>query len=169
MRVREAVRADQPEMLVINNAAVPAMNELTAEQLDWLMRHAACARVAEGPDGIMAFLIGLPPGVAYDSPNYRWFAERYRDFLYIDRIAVAATARRRGIGSALYDDVVRFAQGRWPCLLAEVNREPPNPVSVVFHERHGFVTVGALQQVSEGAPHKAVVMLYRALDRTSEG
>ncbi len=169
--IREAVRADEAAMLVINNAAVPAMNELDTGRLDWLMRYAAYARVAVDVDGIAAFLIGLPPGIGYDSANYRWFSERYQDFLYIDRIAVAARARRRGVGSALYDDIAAFARGRWPCLLAEVNREPPNPVSVVFHERHGFVTVGELQHTPSGAlthapgdPHrKTVIMLRRAI------
>jgi predicted GNAT superfamily acetyltransferase len=162
--LREAVQADQAAILTINNAAVPAMNELDLPRLDWLMRHAAYARVAVDADGIAAFLIGLPPGIGYDSANYRWFSERYRDFLYIDRIAVASRARRLGVGSALYDDIAEFARGRWSCLLAEVNRNPPNPVSIVFHERHGFVTVGALEHTSEGAHSKAVIMLRRTID-----
>lgn len=163
-RIRAAVRADQAAILAINNAAVPAMNELDSGRLNWLMRHAAYARVFEDTAGIAAFLIGLPPDVAYDSANYRWFSERYRDFLYIDRIAVAPRTRRLGVGSALYDDIAGFARGRWSCLLAEVNRDPPNPISVVFHERHGFVTVGALQHESDSAHYKTVIMFRRAIE-----
>jgi predicted GNAT superfamily acetyltransferase len=43
------------------------------------------------------------PRTDYDSSNYGWFVHRLRDFDYLDRIVVAPSHRRRGIGGLLYD------------------------------------------------------------------
>ena len=139
------------------------MNSHDPDSLARLLSHAAYVRVVEDDHGIAAFLIGFAPGAPYESANYRWFCEQYAEFLYIDRIAVAARARGVGFGSALYDDMARFASGRWPCLVAEVNSDPPNPGSVRFHERHGFVKVGELSHTYTGAHASSVTMLRRDL------
>jgi uncharacterized protein len=44
----------------------------------------------------------MPPDSAYDSVNYRWFTERYDDFMYLDRVAFDAEAQGRGLGTLLY-------------------------------------------------------------------
>lgn len=49
----------------------------------------------------------------------------------------------RGLGAVLYEDFA--AAGRRlgvPRLTCEVNLDPPNPGSLRFHERLGFVPVG---------------------------
>lgn len=140
------------------------MNRLNDATVGWLLRHAAYARVGTDPAGVTAFLLGLPPGIAYDSDNYRWFGARYRDFLYIDRIAVAERARGHGIGTSLYADIARVARGRYGCLLAEVNEEPSNPLSIAFHERSGFMRVGELTHNYAGAHATRVSMWRRAID-----
>jgi predicted GNAT superfamily acetyltransferase len=140
------------------------MNEMNMAACDWLVSHSAYARVVQDQEGIAAFLLGLPPGAGYDSANYRWFSERFTSFLYIDRIAVDARARRMGFGSSLYEDIAAFARGRWACLLAEVNQDPPNTMSDAFHERHGFERVGELRHAYEGAHARHVAMLRRGLE-----
>ena len=72
-----------------------------------------------------------------------WFAERYGRFLYIDRIVIDRTFGRRGVGNALYSDLIQFAatQG-WSMLCCEINVSPPNPVSHAFHAGFGFHEVG---------------------------
>jgi predicted GNAT superfamily acetyltransferase len=162
--IRDIVPADYDAIVAINNATVPAMNEQNVDSLRWLVEHATYARVVTDREGVAAFLLGLERGTGYRSPNYRWFSERFESFLYVDRIAVASRARRLGLGSALYDDMATFARGRWPCILAEINLEPPNPETVAFHERHGFVRVGELRHAYEGAHAQAVAMLRRPLD-----
>lgn len=162
--IRDASDADAGAILRINNAAVPAMNVLDADGVRWLLTNAAYARVAMADGEVAGFLIGLPPGVGYDSDNYRWFSARYDEFLYIDRIAFDERFRNRGLGSALYDDIADFARGRWPRIVAEVNLDPPNPRSEVFHSRHGFVRVGELER-DRARPSYAylMVMLCREL------
>jgi predicted GNAT superfamily acetyltransferase len=99
--------------------------------------------VAEIAVEIAGFAIAIARGTDYDSDNYRWFSERYERFLYLDRIAVAATHRRHGVGGALYDAMEATAAplGRMVC---EVNVEPLNEVSLAFHRARGYREVGRL-------------------------
>jgi hypothetical protein len=160
-RIRELTTLDYVAVLAINNAAVPAMNTLDADALDWLVTRASYARVSESSGTVRAFLIGLGRGTGYQSVNYQWFSGRYAEFLYVDRIAVANDARRTGHGTALYDDLVAFARDKSPRIVAEVNLNPPNPGSVAFHERHGFTGVGELSHAYDGAHAKRVLLMER--------
>lgn len=106
--------------------------------------------VASGSKRVVAFLLGIGPGQAYDSPNYRWFDARFREFLYIDRVVVSSAIQRAGLGAALYDDVRDFAAGRaMRRLVCEVDVEPMNAPSDAFHTRRGFTEVGT-QWVADG-------------------
>ena len=124
---------------------------LDEASLAHLHAHAAYHRVVEIDSRIVAFLLALGPGVTYESPNYRWFDSRPGEFLYIDRIVVAAGQQRSGLGDALYDDLFAFARQREiPRLVCEVDIEPHNAASDAFHERRGFVEVGT-QWVAGGS------------------
>lgn len=124
---------------------------------------AESAGVADAQRRVVGFLLALPPHVPYDSPNYQWFEERYDDFVYIDRVAVAPGDRGSGVGRALYEALdATLAAGSAatgaPRLCCEVNLRPPNPGSLEFHRRLGFVPVG--EQDTEEAT-KRVVLLVR--------
>jgi predicted GNAT superfamily acetyltransferase len=160
IRVRDAVAADHAAVLALNNSAVPHVNELSDGEFDWITSHADYFRVAEDEAGLTAFVIALRPGLAYWSLNYRWFSDRGGEFLYLDRIVVDERARGTGVGRAMYDDLDRFASGRWPCITLEVNLAPPNPGSLAFHERLGFKQVGVRQE--EGGT-KAVALMQRTV------
>ena len=59
------------------------------------------------------------------------------------RRVVAPDYRGRKLADLLYDDFEKFARERViRHLTCEVNAEPPNPVSLRFHERRGFKEVG---------------------------
>ena len=58
---------------------------------------------------IEAFLLSLREGADYDSANYRWFAQRYACFLYVDRIVVASSMQAHGAGRRLYRDAYALA------------------------------------------------------------
>ena len=82
-------------------------------------------------------------GADYDSPNYRWFAERYDTFLYVDRVVVAESQQGRGLGRLLYDDLFAFARvANVPCITCEFDIDPPNEASRRFHARYAFEEVG---------------------------
>ena len=161
MRLRDVTRDDLAALHELNEANVPEVSSVTADQLGWFLDHAHYFHLVEIEGTIGGFLLGLGPGTGYTSPNYGWFEARYHDFVYIDRLAVASAWRRRGIASALYADVERHARAIGASLLAcEVNVVPRNDASLAFHARHGFAEVG--QQETEGGS-KRVSMMTRPL------
>jgi predicted GNAT superfamily acetyltransferase len=164
VRVRDAIASDHPAVLALNNAAAPHVNDLSVHEFAWIVSHADYFRVAEDDAGLAAFVIALRPGLEYWSLNYRWFMERGGDFLYLDRIVVAERVRRTGVGRVLYDDIDRFASGRWPRITLEVNLLPPNPGSLLFHECQGFRRLGVRE---EDGGTKAVVLMERATSPSS--
>lgn len=140
--VRDATAADIAAVLALNNANTPHVNALTTEEFSWLQSHAAYFRVAEDAQGVAGFVLCLAAGLDYWSENYKWFAARYSEFLYLDRVIVAEHARRLGVGRALYADLHAVAAGRWPRVVLEVNLRPANPGSIAFHLALGYVAVG---------------------------
>ncbi len=90
-----------------------------------------------------AFLLAFDEKPADISPNFDWFAARYADFVYIDRVVVAASAHGQGLGKALYERLFDEAKAAgFRRIACEVNLDPPNPGSLAFHERMGFEVVG---------------------------
>ena len=158
--LRPGTAADAAAVLALNNASVPHVNALTPETLAQLVALSADFTVAEDADGILGFVLCIPHGTAYWSENYRWFGERLATFLYLDRVAVAGRAQRRGVGRALYEELHRRMQGRWPCIALEVNLRPPNPGSVAFHDAMGYRAVG-VREYAGGA--NAVQMYVKEL------
>jgi hypothetical protein len=99
--------------------------------------------VAVDPTGVIGFLMAFVDGLGYDSVNYRWFASRFRRFLYLDRMVVAASLRGCGVGRAFHTAAEQHAVATglaW--IVGEIDLDPPNPVSLAYHERLGFVEVG---------------------------
>jgi uncharacterized protein len=147
-------------------SAVLALNNAHAQELSWLelpvlraiLDQAFYAKAVGDGD---AFLLALDETATYDSPNYAWFKARYPRFIYVDRIAVAAPARGRGLARILYEDLfVRAAQAGHDLIVCEVNSVPPNPGSDAFHAALGFAEVGRAELADRG---KTVRYLARRL------
>ena len=158
--IREMSESDFATVLALNNASVPAVNELDAPEVARLAGLAASALVAEVDGEFAGFCWVLGPRQPYASLNYRWFSERYTQFVYLDRVAVRSECRRYGIGRGFYTEFVRRFTGVYPVLLCEVNVRPLNGASVRFHESLGFREVG--QQDTDGGT-KTVSLLELAL------
>ena len=139
--LRDANEADFPAILALNEAHVQVLSPLDAAQLARLHAEAACHRVVEEGNRVVAFLLAFREGAGYQSPNYRWFCEHYARFLYVDRVVVAAQGG--GIGTRLYREVYALARRQGvPFVTCEYDIEPPNPASERFHARLGFREVG---------------------------
>ncbi len=158
--IRDVSTGDMNEILTLNEAVVPAVNSIPIEDMHWFAENAAYFRVAVADVRLAAFLIGLRPGVAYESVNYSWFCNHYEDFGYIDRIAVAEHARRHGLATRMYDDFRASLEGFVGTMTCEVNLQPPNEGSMRFHERYGFSQVGS--QLTEGG-RKEVALMAKTL------
>jgi len=159
MKISPIKLSDFGAVLTLNESAVPHVNLIGQDELQWFADCAAFARVAKIDDQLAGFLIGLRPGTAYESPNYRWFCDNYEDFAYVDRVVVSDWARRKGVAESLYD---KFAESQTgvPLMTCEVNIRPPNTGSMVFHERLGFRQVST-QLIDDGK--KEVAMMEKTL------
>lgn len=140
--VRDVSVADLDLVRALNNSAGPTIFELNEALLERLYRAANCFRMVEVRGVPAGFLIALANGADYDSPNYRWFAERYPRFVYIDRVVVSADFRGHGLGRVLYADVQSHAERIAPVLTCEVSVDPRDEVSLLFHAANGFIEVG---------------------------
>lgn len=168
MLIRELTPADLPIVHAINEAEVPAVGSASLERIERIVGMSLIALVAVDrphPDAdaeIAGFCLVMGPGTDYESGNYQWFSDRFADFVYLDRVAIAPTFRRRGIGRRLYAEVERQAVERRPSapwFALEVNLEPRNDASLGFHHELGFVEVGQ----RTGADGLVVSMLTRPL------
>jgi predicted GNAT superfamily acetyltransferase len=143
MSVRALSPADHPALLALNNEHATELSLLDGERLRALLAVAAlavCVGAAGQPD---AFLLAFDERAPAQGPNHAWFLARYPSFLYVDRVCVAATARRRGLARTLYDEALATAAARAAAVVCcEVNIEPPNPGSDAFHAALGFREVG---------------------------
>lgn len=160
--IREATLDDLDDISLLNRGAVPAVGDVDDRTLWRLVEMSTETLVAEDPGGgVVAFLVAFGPGAAYASPNYRFFADRYPSFRYVDRVVVDPGHARRGIAARLYELLEKAAvDEEVEVLTAEVNVRPPNQASLAFHASRGFVGVG--EQDTEGGA-KRVRLLVREL------
>ncbi len=147
--LRKVEESDLGYVLRLNEAAVPAVNSIDLDQMRWFTRNAAYFGVAVRDGDVAGFLVGMRPGTTYASPNYRWFCNKYDEFGYIDRVAIAENARRLGLATRLYRDFEVCLPSTVGLLTCEVNIVPPNESSMRFHEEYGFRTVGTQTLVND--------------------
>lgn len=160
MQISDITETDLDDVLALNQASLPHVSSMDPERTQWFADNAHYFRAARIDGRLAGFLIGLRPGIDYESENYRWFCENYADFAYIDRVAVDVSARRQGVASKLYDDFAASVAGEVDVMTCEVNIRPPNESSMRYHELHGFRQVAS--QETEGGK-KEVAMMEKTL------
>ena len=160
LTVRDVREHELDAVLALNNAAGQTILPLDRAGISRLADHASYLRVAEADGQLAGFLLALREGSTYESSNYRWFSERYPEFVYIDRIVIARPFRRLGLGRVFYADVTSYAEVRVPVLTCEVFLEPRDDVSVLFHGTYGFQEVG---QQTMPVVHRRVALLAKDL------
>ena len=148
--VRSAEPEDFKEILRLNEESVHFLSPMSRERLEHMFEEVELCKVATRQGQILAFCMAFREGADYDSVNYLWFASHYPKFLYVDRVVVDLKKQAAGLGSLLYEEVFRYARETGvPLVAAEIDIEPPNPVSLKFHEKFGFGEVGR-QEVAGG-------------------
>lgn len=127
------------EWCELNNAYALETSFLTEIRLSELVRISFYARCFPGPD---AFLLAMEESSPYANANFQFFRQRHERFVYIDRMVTASHARRRGLAHQLYEDLFARAKSAGHHIVGcEVNLDPPNIASDLFHERLGFEAV----------------------------
>jgi predicted GNAT superfamily acetyltransferase len=161
IELRDVTPADFPAIVELNNEAVPAVSESSLESIAWFAGVSSYFKVAIRDERLCGFLIALTPDVqGYPSENFHWFQSHYDNFVYVDRIVVAAGTRSTGLGKRFYEDLERHARRGAGRITCEVNTRPPNEGSLRFHARQGFREVGT--QDTEGGK-KTVSLLSKEL------
>ena len=158
--LRDLTELDIAQLVSINNEGYPAVPLSTVEEMETLFKKCLYRRGAVD-DGmnLVGFVLALGPGVDYSSENYAFFEARFDHHFYIDRVVLSDEARGLGVGTLLYDDLFAFAKAHsYDTVTCEVNLEPPNPGSLRFHRRFGFVDID--QQATKGG--SVVVQLLQA-------
>jgi predicted GNAT superfamily acetyltransferase len=162
VNVRPLLPSDLDAVLALNNDNIPAVSELDRDELARLAGLSSFPLVVDVDGALGAYCLVLPPGVEYASVNYRWFSRHagdlgYGSFAYLDRIAVAPAARRRGVARALYGHLCDALAGSAPVLFCEVNVRPRNGASLALHHGLGFREVG--QQDTDGDKRVSLLAL----------
>ena len=160
--VRNIEIADFARVLEINNANTPGVSELTMSELETDIENCLHALAIDNEHGeVCAFCITFDPNALDAGANHQWFAERYKSFVYLDRIAIDSTHQNLGLGALLYQTVEQrmLNSAEHSLLCCEVNLEPPNPGSLRFHKRIGFTECG----VESTAPGYVVTYLQKLL------
>jgi len=159
MKIADITAEDLDAVLRLNQESVPHVSSVDLAAMEWFEAHAHYFRVASVDGKLAGFLIGMRPGLPYDSPNYGWFSDNYEDFGYIDRVTVSPMARRLGVASGLYRDFASTLRGNVDVMTCEVNIRPPNESSMRYHEQHGFVCVAT--QETEGGKKEVALLEMR--------
>jgi uncharacterized protein len=162
--VRELLPADHARVVELNQASVQELSPLDEPRLEYILALAHRRLVAEQDGEVVAFALAVAPGTGYDSRNYIQLGEMFESFLYLDRVAVAESARRQGLGAALYD-AMEAAAAPFLRMVCDVNIEPRNDASLAFHAARGYREVGRLAHGAE----KTVALMSKELaaDRAS--
>ena len=151
MSIRDSAEGDFPAIVELNAHEVQHTSSMDLERLRYLDSISACHKVATVDDEVAAFLLAMRDHCGYVNDNYEWFAARFPQFLYVDRIVVSSKFQRRRLGSMLYLDLFQQARAnRIPVVTCEYNIVPPNGPSRIFHAKFGFREIGT-QWIANGA------------------
>lgn len=164
LTVRLLERDDTVGVLRLNAAVVPAVFKLDTVELARLMAISRLHLAAVQPDGTLAgYVLAFSKEQPYDGDEFITLRSLIDGpFVYIDQIVVDERARGMGIGPKLYRELEARATGLGSTVLCcEVNTWPPNPASLAFHRRMGFVRIGEM----ETPDGRSVTLLSRKADK----
>jgi predicted GNAT superfamily acetyltransferase len=132
MEIRRLDSKDVAAAWQINEQGLPGTGKVSHDEMaDLLSLSELPIGVFDG-DEMLGFVLCLTPRTRYASLNYAWFNQRYQEFLYVDRIAVAVEHRDRGIGSLLYGRVIEHGKASNSPLLLKSTSRLQTPVQFGF-------------------------------------
>ena len=86
--IRELKLSDLKDVLRLNNASIPAVNELNSKDLEEIVMMSRKSWVIENEGSIVASLLILGPGESYQSNNYTWLEKQFTNICYVNRIMI---------------------------------------------------------------------------------
>ncbi len=161
--IRAMTERDYAQVIRINATCGPAVARLDGDELRRLgiIDNGHVVAVNENNE-VAGYALIFSREAAYDGEEFLTLRSVISwPFLYIDQVAIAPEARRKGIGLEIYAAIETIAARRGiRRLCCEVNISPPNPASLDFHTKIGFERVRQLD-ANDG---RTVVLMAKALD-----
>ena len=162
--IRGLAARDFAEVVRINAQSRPNVAQLDETELWRLIALPNHHLVAEREGGgLVAYALAFGREAAYDGEEFLALRAAIADpYVYVDQVAVERACRGSGVGRALYTAIESAAAANGVRVMCcEVNTVPPNPESMAFHARMGFLPLGSL------ATHdgREVALLARKLRR----
>ena len=108
--IRPYQATDLPALHAINTASEPGVGAVSKAALGAIISQGDCHVATDPNDAPIGFLLTLGPDADYASKNYLWFDERFEDYAYVDRIAIAPDLRGQGVGRLLLDQILDYAR-----------------------------------------------------------
>lgn len=143
VHIRWMIRRDMPEILAIEQESFE-FPWLEGDFIRCLRQRNCIGMVAEHQDRVLGFMI-------YELHNTR---------IHVLNFAVAADARRRGVGSQMIAKLVaKLSSQRRTRILLEVRET--NLAAQLFFRENGFRAVSVLRAHYEDTPEDAYLMQYR--------
>ncbi|HXM27711.1 MAG TPA: GNAT family N-acetyltransferase [Chthoniobacterales bacterium] len=165
---RAAMQSDFPAIMTLNHQSEAFLSPLDRPKLDQISNEAEFFQVTTSLEGLVGFLLAFLPEANYDNPNFLWFKARYEHFIYIDRVVISEDFRGHHLATRLYADLRTEAIARGiPRLVCEIHIDPPNPGSLRFHEKQGFIEVGqqTIEDPHTGGGKKIVSLQIKEMER----
>lgn len=149
---------DFDNLYALNQDNKQNLSDVTSERFQELIEKSSwnvCAGRGE------AFALAFDENSPYlENANFSWFKKRFSKFIYLDRICVAPSMRGKGIGKMIYGKLFQYmSQNDHSVLGIEINYDPPNPLSDLFHEKLGFKEVGRRDDVDHNKSVRYLVRL----------
>lgn len=127
------------ETLALNNTHAVETSLLDLQSLERMIADAFYS-ITDDAHGL---LIAFDQDAPYEGENFQWFKAQYDRFVYVDRIIVAAHTRGKGLARHYYSRLFDQARaGDHVRITCEINLDPPNPGSLIFHANMGFAEIG---------------------------
>ena len=139
LEIRRLTYADLPELIAIERRAFPTPWSLAMFVLELSKPASVCLAALRGGQ-MVGFLI----------------CSRYDTVWHIMNVAVDPDRRRRGIASALLDDLLRRIDGQGARFTLEVRES--NSGAIELYERYGFRAAGRRKRYYQDNGEDAVIM-----------
>ena len=156
--IRNVDLNDIDKIIKINELSVPAVNSISRNKFEWFIKNSIYFKLIESSSyEIKGFLLALNQEINYESLNYKWFKQRNKKFVYVDRIAILDKFKRIGLGRMLYQDLETSVKSDYDIITCEYNLKPMNYESEKFHKSTGFMQVGEL--ITDSGNKEVALML----------
>ena len=112
-------------------------NRHTAEEYKRIIRETPLCLVAEEEGKVVGFLTAFAPEKMRPCNRAEREIARGEGFVYVSQVGVRPEWAGKGIGTALYVELLRETGGAR--LVITISSNPPNEASARFHNKFGFV------------------------------